>query len=210
MALSHLVYPFFSGEARPPPGGKLMHVGRKTHFVGLAALSAALILWVSGASFRAHADGGDDRLEGAWRITISSPPNCQAAPPACITASELTNFYPGGTLTETNTILFAAGEPNPPNFSSASDGYGVWKRTDNPGEFSVLFEKFLFRTESVPTSVSPTGKLVVNSAVAKLEGKYTVVENALSGTFTIKITPPNDSTVLFEANGTVTGVRFSR
>ena len=187
-----------------------MHVGRKTHFAGLAALSAALILWASGASFRAHADEGDDRLEGAWRITISSPPNCQAAPPACITASELTNFYPGGTLTETNTILFAAGEPNPPNFSSASDGYGVWKRTDNPGEFAVLFEKFLFRTESVPTSVSPTGKLVVNSAVAKLEGKYTVVENALSGTFTIKITPPNDSTVLFEANGTVTGVRFSR
>lgn len=186
-----------------------MHVGRKTYFGGLAALAAAFIMWESGTSFRAQADEDDGRLEGAWRITISSPPNCQAAPPACHTASELTNFYPGGTLTETNTILFAAGEPNPPNFSSASDGYGVWKRTDNPGEFSVVFEKFLFQTESVLTSVSPTGKLVVNSAVARIEGKYTVVENALSGTFTIKITPPNNSTVLFEANGTVTGMRLS-
>jgi hypothetical protein len=73
-----------------------------------------------------YASEHDHDLEGSWQITISSPPNCQGAPPACITASELSNFFRGGMLTETNTILFAAGEPNPPSFSSASDGYGVW------------------------------------------------------------------------------------
>lgn len=161
-------------------------------------------------SLHVQADDDDRRLEGAWLITISSPPDCQGAPPACNTASELANFNVGGTLTETNTILFATGEPNPPNFSGASDGYGVWKRTDTPGVFSIRFEKFLFQTQNVPTFVSPTGKLVVNTAVATLTGKYEVnSDGTLSGSFKITITPPNSNTILFEATGSVQGVRMS-
>ena len=136
-----------------------------------ALFAAGVSLYVGGTGLRAHAQDDVPSLEGTWRITISAPPSCQGAPPACITASELTNFYPGGTLTETNTILFAASEPNPPNFSSGSDGYGTWRRTDTPSVYSVRFEKFLFQTQSVPTYVSPTGKLVVNTAVAIIKGK---------------------------------------
>jgi hypothetical protein len=133
-------------------------------------------------------------------------------PPACITASELSNFYPGGTLTETNTILFAAGEPNPPNFSSASDGYGIWEKTDAPKVYSIRFEKFLFQTQTVPPSVSPTQKLVVNTGVATITGRYSISSDGrtLSGNFTVTITPPNSNTVLFEGNGAVTGIRLAR
>src|SRR6516162_2606722 len=112
---------------------------------------AAVTLCAGGARLRAHDEDDVPSLEGSWRITISAPPSCQGAPPACVTASELTNFYPGGALTETNTILFAASEPNPPNFSSGSDGYGTWRRTDTPSVYSMRFEKFLFQTQSLPT-----------------------------------------------------------
>src|SRR5215469_4584398 len=174
-----------------------------------ALLLAGVTVSVAGVGWRAHADDDMPSLEGNWRITISAPPGCQGAPPACITASEFSNFYPGGTLTETNTILFATSEPNPPSFSSGSDGYGTWRPTDTPNVFSARFEKLLFQTQSVPTYVSPTGKLVVNTAVATLSGKYTVnPEGTLSGPFTITITPPNSDTVLFEANGSVKGVRL--
>src|SRR6516225_7021027 len=98
-----------------------MRVKAKTAF-GL--LAAGVTLYVAGAGWRAHADDDVPSIEGSWRITISAPPNCQGAPPACNTAAELSNFYRGGTLTETNTVLFATSEPNPPNFSSGSDGYG--------------------------------------------------------------------------------------
>ena len=170
---------------------------------------AAVTLCVSGARLRAHDEDDVPSLEGSWQITISAPPSCQGAPPACVTALEFSNFYLGGTLTETNTILFAAGEPNPPNFSSASDGYGTWRRTDTPNVYFVRFEKLLFQTQSVPTYVSPTGKLVVNTAVATISGEYTVNSGGtLSGPFTITITPPNSDTVLFEANGSVKGLRL--
>ena len=175
-----------------------------------ALLVVGMTLCIAGVRLRAHADDDVRELEGSWRITISAPPNCQGAPPACITAAEFSNFYRGGTLTETNTILFAAGEPNPPNFSSASDGDGTWRPTDTPNVYSVRFEKLLFQTESVPTYVSPSGKLVVNRAVATLKGKYTVnSDGSLSGPFTITITPPYSGTVLFEANGSVKGVRLA-
>jgi hypothetical protein len=175
-----------------------------------ALFAAGVTLYVAGAGLRAHANDDVTSLEGSWRITISAPPSCQGAPPACITASEFSNFYPGLTLTETNTILFAASEPNPPNFSSGSDGYGTWRRTDTPNVYFVRFEKLLFQTQSVPTYVSPTGKLVVNTAVATIRGEYTVnSDGTLSGPFTITITPPNSGTVLFEANGSVKGVRLA-
>ena len=185
-----------------------MRVKAKTAF-GL--LAAGVTLYVAGAGWRAHADDDVPSIEGSWRITISAPPNCQGAPPACNTAAELSNFYRGGTLTETNTILFATGEPNPPNFSSGSDGYGTWRPTDTPNVYSVRFEKLLFQTQSVPTYVSPSGKRVVNTAVATISGKYTVSpDGTLSGPFTITITPPNSGTVLFEANGSVKGVRLAQ
>ena len=184
-----------------------MRVKAKTAF-GL--LAAGVTLYVAGAGWRAHADDDVPSIEGSWRITISAPPSCQGAPPACITASEFSNCCPGGTLTETNSILCATSEPNPPNFSSGSDGYGTWTRTDTPNVYSVRFEKLLFQTQSVPTYVSPTGKLVVNTAVAIIKGKYTVnSDGTLSGPFTITITPPNNGTVLFEANGSVKGVRLT-
>lgn len=171
-----------------------------------------LVLWLSGANLRARA--GDDRrgLEGVWRITISSPPDCQGAPPACITASEFANFYPRGTWTETNTILFATSEPNPPTFSGASDGYGVWEKTDSPDVYSIHLEKFLFQTQTVPLAASPSGKLVVNTGIASIDGKYTVSWDGktLSGDFTIAITPPDSNTVLFEAHGSVKGTRLER
>ncbi|HWO31646.1 MAG TPA: hypothetical protein VNO32_22865, partial [Candidatus Acidoferrum sp.] len=91
----------------------------------------------------------------------------------------------------------------------ASDGYGVWRSADAPGVFSIRFQKLLFQTQTVPTSVSPTGKLVVNTAVATLTGKYVVnADGTLSGSFTITVTPPSNNTVLFEAAGTVQGVRM--
>src|SRR6516225_6717574 len=142
--------------------------------VAFALFAAGVSLCVTGARLRAHADDDLPSVEGSWRITISAPPSCQGAPPACITASEFSNFYPGGTLTETNTILFAAGEPNPPNFSSASDGYGIWEKTDAPKVYSIRFEKFLFQTQTVPPSVSPTQKLVVNTGVATITGRYSI------------------------------------
>jgi hypothetical protein len=186
-----------------------MRISRLIYF-GVFAAALVLAPSLRRASSHVRADDDDRRLEGAWRITISSPPDCQEVPPACFTASELGNFYLGGTLTETNTILFASGEPNPPNFSGASDGYGVWKRTDAPGVFSITFQKFLFQTQTVPTSVSPTGKLVVNTAVATLTGKYVVnSDGTLSGRFKITIAPPNNNTVLFEATGSVQGVRIA-
>jgi len=175
-----------------------------------ALLTAGVTLCVAGAGLSAHADDDVPSLEGSWRITISAPSGCQGAPPACITASEFSNFYPGGTLTETNTILFAGSEPNPRNFSSASDGYGTWRRTGTQNVYTVRSQKFLFQTQGVPTYVSPTGRLVVNTAVATLKGEYTVnSDRTLSGPFTITITPPNSGTVLFEANGSVKGVRLT-
>jgi hypothetical protein len=176
--------------------------------ISLTVLAAGSALWFVSSGRGVHADDDERSLLGAWQITISSPPSCQGAPPACTTASEFTNFYPGGTLTETNTILFAAGEPNPPSFSSASDGYGVWGKTEDPKVFSVKFEKFLFQTVTVPTFVSPSGKLVMNTGVAIIEGRYTVnSDRALSGTFTIK-TVPNNNTPPFEASGSVKGMRL--
>ena len=75
----------------------------------------------------------------------------------------------------------------------------------------MRFEKFLFQTQSLPTYVSPTGKLVVNTAVSAIKGEYTVnSDGTLSGPFTITITPPNSGTVLFEANGSVKGVRLAQ
>lgn len=175
----------------------------------LLILSFAGIALLCAARPHAHAEDELPSIEGAWRMTIYAPPDCQGAPPACVTASEFNNFYPGGTLTETNTILFAAGEPNPPNFASGSDGYGTWKRTEISNVYSVRFEKLLFQTQTVPTNVSSTGKLVVNTGVATITGTYTVhADGTLSGPFTIVITPPNSSTVLFEANGSVKGVRM--
>ena len=74
----------------------------------------------------------------------------------------------------------------------------------------MRFEKFLFHTQSAPTYVSPTGKLVVNTAVVTIKGKYTVnSDGTLSGLFTITITPLNSGRVLFEANGSVKGVRLT-
>jgi hypothetical protein len=66
------------------------------------------------------------------------------------------------------------------------------------------------QTQSVPTYVSPSGKLVVNTAVATIKGKYTVnSDGTLSGPFTITITPPHSGSVLFEANGSVKGIRLA-
>jgi hypothetical protein len=105
---------------------------------------------VAGAGLRAHADDDVPSLEGSWRITISAPPACQDAPPACITASEFSNFYPGGTLTETNTILFAGSEPNPPNFSSASDGLALGGGRIRPMFMQFGLRSFYFRPRVCP------------------------------------------------------------
>jgi hypothetical protein len=44
-----------------------------------------------------------------------------------------------------------------------------------------------------------------------VKGEYTVnSDGALSGPFAITITPPNSGTVLFEANGSVKGVRLAK
>jgi hypothetical protein len=60
-----------------------------------------------------------------------------------------------------------------------------------------------------PPLFSPTGKLVVNTAVATLIGTYVAnADGTLSGSFKITITPPNKDTVLFQAAGTIQGVRI--
>jgi hypothetical protein len=49
----------------------------------------------------------------------------------------------------------------------------------------------------------------VNTAVATLIGTYVAnADGTLSGSFKITITPPNKDTVLFQAAGTIQGVRI--
>ena len=53
-----------------------MRVGAKTLFL---LFGVVLARWLWGTSLRVRANDDDRSIEGAWRITISSPPDCQAS-----------------------------------------------------------------------------------------------------------------------------------
>src|SRR5215472_3221545 len=108
------------------------------------------IVLVSLASFmpsaRAHA--GDQSIVGTWTITVTvnTPPG---APPFVFT--DFIAFNQGGTLTAASSAFNAHTSENPhllplpPLVVDTSDGYGVWKLTDDDSDrVAITFKRFLF------------------------------------------------------------------
>jgi hypothetical protein len=114
---------------------------RKLTF-GIATIVLSLAAFL--ASARAQAD--NEGIVGTWivTVTVNTPPS---APPFVFT--DLIAFNQGGTLTAASSAFNAHTSENPflpaPLVVDTSDGYGVWKSTDDDSDrVAITFKRFLF------------------------------------------------------------------
>jgi len=162
----------------------------------------------------ARAQAGNQSIVGTWTVTVTvnTPPG---APPFVFT--DLIAFNQGGTLTAASSAFNAHSSENPflppPLVVDTSDGYGVWKSTDDDSNrVAITFKRFLFAgvaTSSAYYAFAFPGQYVgVNAvqAVATLRDA-----DHLAGSFTTQFTnltnPAGQPT--FSGNGTFTACRLN-
>jgi hypothetical protein len=114
---------------------------RKLAF-GIASIVLSLAAFMPSARAQAH----NQSIVGTWivTVTVNTPPG---APPFVFT--DLIAFNQGGTLTAASSAFNAHTSENPflpaPLVVDTSDGYGVWKSTDDDSDrVAITFKRFLF------------------------------------------------------------------
>jgi hypothetical protein len=117
-----------------------------SHRSGAAQLAAALTvgtLLVLGTGSRLAADSGraDNRLQGTWRVTVTTEDCATGAPLSTFNA--ILVFAPGGTMSgTTSNPAFRPGQ--------RTSDYGVWRRARG-GTYRVVSEAFiLFDSPAAP------------------------------------------------------------
>src|SRR5215469_5752117 len=156
-------------------------------------------------SARAQAD--NQSLVGTWRVTVtlSTPP----APPF----TDFIAFNQGGTLTAASSAFNAHTSENPflppPLVVDTSDGYGVWKSTDDdPARVAITFNRFLFA--GAATSQALYGPFVTGQYVGEnaVQAVGTLQDpDHLAGSFTTEFTTLGGQ-VIFSGSGTFTATRL--
>jgi hypothetical protein len=176
--------------------------------LGIAPIVLSLAAFMPSA--RAQAD--NQRIVGTWivTVTVSTPPG---APPFVFT--DFIAFNQGGTLTAASSAFNAHTSENPhllplpPLVVDTSDGYGVWKSTDDDSDrVAITFERFLFA--GAATSQNIYGPFVA----AQYVGVNTVqavgtLQDAddLAGSFTTEFKNLGGQ-VTFSGSGTFTATRL--
>src|SRR6516164_9614170 len=121
------------------------------------AFGIVSIVLLSLAAFMqsARAQAGNQSIVGTWTVTVTvnTPPG---APPFVFT--DLFAFNQGGTLTAASSTFNAHTSENPflppPMVVDTSDGYGVWKSTDdNSDRVAITFQRFLFAGAATSTKI---------------------------------------------------------
>ena len=159
-------------------------------------------------SARAHA--GNQSIVGTWTVTVTvnTPPG---APPFVFT--DLIAFNQGGTLTAASSTFNAHTSENPflpaPLVVNTSDGYGVWKSTDDdPARVAITFKRFLFAGAATSTKIYgpfvPAQYVGVNAVQAV--GTFRDGDH-LAGSFTTQFTNLAGQPT-FSGNGTFTAIRL--
>jgi hypothetical protein len=184
--------------------------------LALGILSIALIsLAPIMPSARAQAD--NQSIVGTWTVTVTV--NTPAgAPPFVFT--DFIAFNQGGTLTAASSTFNAHTSENPhllplpPLVVDTSDGYGVWKSTDDdPARVVITFKRFLFA--GAATSQALYGPFVPGQYVGvnAVQAEGTLQDGGhLAGSFTTQFTnltnlgggPPT-----FAGTGTFTATRLT-
>ena len=161
-------------------------------------------------SARAHA--GNQSIVGTWTVTVTvnTPPD---APPFVFT--DFIAFNQGGTLTAASSTFNAHTSENPflpaPLVVDTSDGYGVWKSTDDdPARVAITFKRFLFA--GAATSQALYGPFVPGQYVGvnAVQAEGTLQDaDTLAGSFTTEFIPlmPLPGKPPFSGSGTFTATR---
>ena len=156
-------------------------------------------------SARAQAD--NQSIVGTWTVTVTvnTPPG---APPFVFT--DLIAFNQGGTLTAASSAFNAHTSENPflpaPLIVDTSDGYGVWKSTDDDSNrVAITFKRFLFAGAATSSyAFSFPGQYVGVNAV---QAEGTLQNGVLAGSFTTQFTNLG-GTMTFSGSGTFTATRL--
>src|SRR6516164_823384 len=157
-------------------------------------------------SARAHA--GNQSIVGTWTVTVTvnTPPG---APPFVFT--DLIAFNQGGTLTAASSAFNAHTSENPflpaPLVGDTSDGYGVWKSTDDDSNaVAITFQRFLFAGPATSSYafLFPGQYVGINAvqAVGTLQDA-----DQLAGSFTTQFTNLAGQPT-FSGSGTFTAIRL--
>jgi hypothetical protein len=174
------------------------------------AFGIASIVLLSLATFMpsARAQADNQSVVGTWivEVTVYTPPG---APPFKFT--DLIAFNQGGTLTAASSAFNAHTSENPflpaPLVVDTSDGYGVWKSTDDdPDRVAITFRRFLF-AGAATSSYAPSfpGQYVGVNAVQA--GGTLQDADHLAGSFTTQFTNLGGQ-VTFSGSGTFTATRL--
>jgi hypothetical protein len=163
-------------------------------------------------SARAQAD--NQSIVGTWTVTVTvnTPPD---APPFVFT--DFIAFNQGGTLTAASSTFNAHTSENPflpaPLVVNTSDGYGVWKSTDDdPARVAITFKRFLFAGAATSSyAFSFPGQYVGVNAVQAV-GTLQDADH-LAGSFTTEFAPlvgqpPHVGQPIFSGSGTFTATRL--
>jgi hypothetical protein len=156
-------------------------------------------------SARAQAD--NQSIVGTWTVTVTV--NTPAgAPPFVFT--DFIAFNQGGTLSAASSTFNAHTSENPflpaPLVVDTSDGYGVWKSTDDdPARVAITFKRFLFAGAATSSyAFLYPGQYVGENAV---QAVGTLRDDQLAGSFTTRFTNLAGQPT-FSGNGTFTAIRL--
>jgi len=162
----------------------------------------------------ASAHAGNQSIVGTWTVTVTvnTPPG---APPFVFT--DLIAFNQGGTLTAASSAFNAHSSENPflppPLVVDTSDGYGVWKSTDDDSNrVAITFNRFLFAGAATSSyAFSFPGQYVGVNAVQAV-GTLRDADH-LAGSFTTEFAPlvgqpPVVGQPIFSGSGTFTATRL--
>jgi hypothetical protein len=176
---------------------------RKLAF-GIATIVLSLAAFL--ASARAQAD--NEGIVGTWivTVTVNTPPS---APPFVFT--DLIAFHQGGTLTAASSAFNAHTSENPflpaPLVVDTSDGYGVWKSTDDDSDrVAITFKRFLFAGAATSSyAFAFPGQYVGENAVQAVGALQDA--DHLAGSFTTEFKNLGGQ-VTFSGSGTFTATRL--
>src|SRR5215469_10279938 len=172
--------------------------------LGIASIVLSLAAFLASASAQADTKG----IVGTWivTVTVNTPPG---APPFVFT--DLIAFNKGGTLTAASSEFNAHTSENPflpaPLVVDTSDGYGVWKSTDDDSDrVAITFRRFLFAGAATSSyAFSFPGQYVGENAVQAV-GILQDVDH-ITGSFTTQFTNLAGKPT-FSGSGTFTAIRL--
>ena len=171
---------------------------------------ASIVLSLAAFLASARAEANDQGIVGTWivTVTVTTPPG---APPFVFT--DFIAFNRGGTLTAASSGFNAHTSENPflppPLVVDTSDGYGVWKATDDDSDrVAITFKRFLFAGAATSTKIYgpfvPAQYVGVNAVQAV--GTFRDGDH-LAGSFTTQFTNLAGQPT-FSGNGTFTAIRL--